>query len=178
MTLFEIIDRNARLGKHSIVQTNRGYIIVSPFKDREDHWRDSGTWSKQSQPEFSIGCITGCSADRWNEAESEGAKYIGIYEPPIHERFKVDDKVIVRADAKERCEARGLAWYEYKGELVNKPAVVQDINGSDYLVNGYRFPHDALDPYYPTEPETITINGKTYDADKVKERLASLEEVE
>lgn len=160
MTLFEKIDQACRLGKYPIVQyTDDNYRIVIPDKDHNGFWRESSLRDCIDACLKFLHGLDGESKEVWNKRESEGVKYIGTWERPQPEPFKVGAKVRISErirnvdgfnDWKDKCKAM-------VGEICEIRAVLSTEYGIRYKVwtedksDCFYFGHDYLEPVFDDE---------------------------
>jgi len=131
MTLYNKINYACSHGYYVKVKAGDGdWCIVSPNKDAGSEWRNSGWGCSIKDAATELGCCFGNREQTWNNRESQGATYEGIYKPE-HELYEVGEKVIYKGD-------------EYLVEC--------DFHNNTYELVGLRYlpSHFELEPYFET----------------------------
>lgn len=176
------------MGYYPVVSDKENYIIVSPFKDEEGDWRDTGCVEELESAEKLIGSWDGWSQEVWEKKEQEGYKIIGFHRPP-RKRFKVGDKVRIREDLKDLQYDDN--WSDTTPKLyqntAGKVGVIKGSGGLAYSVyfaefdEWYYYSQAQLEPYIKienTKPQTINIGGKEYEVtEELTEALKNLKEI-
>jgi len=89
-TIKEKVDRVCKLGLYAVVKKDDLYTIISPFRDIDGDWRRSAFCKSITECINYIGCTACTSLEEW-----DGSVFIGTWQPPLPEPYKVGDKVRV-----------------------------------------------------------------------------------
>lgn len=189
-TLYQQINNYCEMGYYPIVSNGDCYLIVSPFKDRNGYWRDTGVYVKLSDAKIYVGEEEGLSSDTLQDIQNKSAKQykvVGFHHPPT-KRFKVGDKVRVREDLKDlqldgdwsQLNDNYQATAGCVGRIQYGDSVRYDVY-FDAIGDWFSYSQDQLEPYIELEeeqPQTINIGGKQYKVtDELTKALKNLKEV-
>lgn len=179
-TLYEQINYACEHGYYPIVSDGEKYIIVSPFKDENENWRDSAPRTVLSEAIAKIGEYYGDDEQDWNSRESEGYKITGYYKPK-HKRFEAGEKVRV-VENLEGVLKLEVSIKELK-KLAGKVCEIKELVTEGYRVytplkNDWFFlPQGALEPYFEPK-QTIKVGDDEYVVtDELLDALKGLKKV-
>ena len=160
MTLYEKIVKVCSHGHHAVVVSSSGrYLIVSPFKDNNGDYRESGWRDSLEEAKKQIGFYSGFSKEFCKEKGSEGAKFHSVLSLPLPKPYKKGDLVDVLEITKDIPDFED--WYKEVQEMVGQKGLeIEDgIDDFTYFVftknksKSFCFPHSVLAPHIPEEEE-------------------------
>ena len=138
-----------------MVQREAGeYCIFSSFKDENGNFRKSGWFDNNNRSRNHIGVHDGYDKKIINEdAKEENWQIVEIWDNPKRQ-FVVGDKVKIAENAEEVCkiyEKGRRGFHQDAKKMVGKVYEIEDFNEGDYKIDGYCFPHSALEPVFEEE---------------------------
>lgn len=184
LTTKEKVDRVCKLGLYAVVKKDDLYTIISPFSDFDGDWRRSAFCKSIKECTNYIGCT---ALEEW-----DGFVFIGTWQPPLPEPYKVGDKVRVPERHEEyfrkvgktsplgkiltiqKVRAGTADYPEYYGYSYDFVGLYDPINNnnSEYV----HIHHQFLEPVLLDSIEikdTLLEDGKTYVA-SVKDGITTL----
>jgi hypothetical protein len=146
--LYNQIEQNLKAGLQVVVEDlgDNTYCAISPNKDLEGNFRDSGWWKSIEKAKQNIGNCSGYSKEYWNNLDFE---IVEVYSPEF-EPFKVGQKVRLLETIKKTEN-----WEDFENHFPNMTGEIEvfynQVDGINYRVSGYIIGHEYLAPLVEQE---------------------------
>lgn len=166
-SLYEKIQLGAKHGLYSLIQPEHGYFyLVTPFKDRNGYYRESGYGDSFEETLLSVAVDDGESKQAWKNVEKvhKFIRYVSHAEIIKPEPYKVGDLVDVLEIAKENPDYE--SWQQARKNMVGEKGLEIESVHDDYVGLHYTiYKKDKPGPFFfrhewlaPHIPEDGTMN--------------------
>lgn len=122
------IENNLKVGNHVVVKDTYGYyLIFSPFKNENGHWRCSGCISSIEEAKRFIGCWGGYKENLDELAQKEGWEVVDVFQLEPEGDYKVGHMVYIRENAEEICRKYNYYWDTEKSKMVGDVCEIKKV---------------------------------------------------